>query len=166
MNHRAAILACLLALPAATGFAADEYHCVRVTADSNGAFQQNPVENVDLIIDQETVLSRVHVVAASTDLVFTNCQDVKADGTNFSRWFTKACGSMESTDGTPFTVDASLAGAQAGISPAIDAAYALYPSLSAAGEKLGLGAPARTFVIFANRKPLYEFFCYPQAAAK
>lgn len=163
MNRRAAFLACLLALPAA-GFAADQYQCVRVTSDSNGTFQQNPVEHVELIVDQDTVLSRVHIGAASSDLVFTDCGDVKADGSKFSQWFAKQCKRMESVDGTPVTVEASLAGAFAGISPVIDAAYAMYPNLLAAGEKLGLGTPARTFIIFADRKPLYEFFCYPQSA--
>src|SRR5450759_959333 len=101
-------------------------------------------------------------MAASKDLTFANCTKTKADGSNFNGWFATECRKLESLDGSSYTVEPFLMGAYAGISPPVEAGYQLYSTLSAIGKELGVGTPARTFVIYADRKPQHEFFCYRQ----
>lgn len=38
----------------------------------------------------------------------------------------------------------------------------MYKKLKEIADDLGLPVPSRTFVIYADRKPIFEFFCYPE----
>ena len=104
----------------------------------------------------------IHLDAATKDLTFKECRDVPKDGSNFAKWFAKECRDLTSIDGTPFTHEPFLIGAYAGLSPSLTAKYALHAALKEVADKLGLPMPERTFVIYgAEKKPIYEFFCYP-----
>jgi len=65
-------------------------------------------------------------------------------------------------DQRSFSVEPFLADAYAGISPVIDTTYSMYEGIKTTSQKAGVNMPDRTFVIYANRKPLYDFFCYRQ----
>ena len=156
------IFASLMIIFAKPSFSLERYMCFKVTSDDAGAFQKNREEYVELTLDQDTVTSRVHIDAATKDLTFSECAAVKADGSNFSRWFATECRILSSVDGSPYTIEAYLAGAYAGISPKIDDSYLMAANLAEIGAKIGAGTPERTFVIYADRKPEYEFFCYDQ----
>jgi hypothetical protein len=159
------LLACLLTLPAAVTLAAEQFKCSLVTDAGNGEHQWHADQYVKLTLDQELVQSRIHIRNASKDLTFADCAKTKADGSNFSRWFATECRKLASLDGSSFSVDVYMIDAYAGISPPVEAGYEMYTILSAIGAKLGVGTPARTFVIYADRKPQYEFFCYRQDMA-
>jgi hypothetical protein len=104
----------------------------------------------------------IHLDAATKDLTFKVTRDVLKDGSNFAKWFAKECRDLTSVDGTPFTHEPFLIGAYAGLSPSLTAEYALRAALKEVADKLGLPMPERTFVIYgAEKKPIYEFFCYP-----
>jgi hypothetical protein len=124
-----------------------------VTDAGNDVHQWHADQYVELTLYQELARSRIRIGAASKDLTFANCAKTKADGSNFSRWFATECRNLSSLDGSPYTIEAFLAGAYAGISPPIGPGYALHATLSAIGAKLGVGTPERTFVIYADRKP-------------
>lgn len=159
------VLACLLALPAAAILAAEQYRCSLVTETGHGAHQWHADQYADLTLDQERARLRVHIAAASKDLTFADCAKTRADGSNFSRWFATECRNLASVGGSPYTIEPFLAGAYAGISPPVEAGNAMHATLSEIGAKLGVGTPERTLVIYADRKPIYEFFCYRQKAA-
>lgn len=160
MKIRFVFLAGLLVLPVSANFAAEQYQCSRITSGSDDAFRLSSDEYVELTLDEGAVQSRIHVGAASKDLTFSACADVAADGSNFSRWFAKECRNLDSADGASYTIEPYLAGAYAGVSPTIDAGYAMHSRISEIGAQLGTGTPLRTFVIYADRRPVYEFFCY------
>lgn len=160
VKTRMAFVAVLLALPATTAVSAERYDCFNVTGDSSGAYQANRDETVELTVDGATIRSRIHIDAATKDLTFATCSPVKADASSFSRWFATECRTLGSADGSPYTVDAFLADAYVGISPPIDATYEMQSALAEIGAKIGTGTPQRTFVIYADREPQYEFFCY------
>ena len=160
MKTRMVFLAALLALPATTAVSAERYDCINVIGDSSGTYQANRDETVDLIVDGEAIRSRVHIDAATKDLTFNECMPVKADGSRFSHWFATECRKLGGADGSSYTVDAFLADAYVGISPLIDANYEMQSALAEIGMKIGAGTPERTFVIYADREPQYEFFCY------
>ena len=156
------IFASLLIIFAKPSFSAERYMCFEVTSDGAGAFQENREEYVELTFDQDTVYSRVHIDAATKDFTFSECSAGKADGSNFSRWFATECRSPHSVDGSPYTFEAYLAGAYAGISPIIDDSYPMAANLAEISAMIGADTPEHTFVIYADRKSLYEFFCYNQ----
>ena len=93
-------------------------------------------------------------------MTFSECHTTRNDGSNFSKWFAWECKQFASADGSPYTVDAFVYGAYAGISPPVVTGNAMHDVLAKAGAQLGIGTPERTFVIYADRKPQYEFFCY------
>ena len=37
----------------------------------------------------------------------------------------------------------------------------MYGKLKEVAQALGLNVPSRTFVIYADKKTIFEFFCYP-----
>lgn len=158
------LLACLLAFPAAAALATEHYRCSRVTDDGKGVYQWHADQYVDLTLDQDQARSRIHIGAASKDLTFANCARTKADGSNFSDWFATECRRLASFDGSSYTIEPFLIGAYAGISPPVAPGYSMHATLVAIGAKLAVGTPARTFVIYAAGKPIYEFFCYRSTA--
>ena len=168
MNIQTLLICLLLALPVVAlsattqGIDEEQYRCSLVIDEGDGRYQQNADQYVEMKLDKEVVHSRIHIDAASKDLTFAKCATTRNDGSNFSGWFALECRELASFDGSPYTIEAFLAGAYAGISPSVEPGYSLYATLSAAGEKLGIGTPNRTFVIYSDRKPQYEFFCYHQ----
>lgn len=171
MNMKA-ILACLLVLPVGLAAASDPtmemiaYRCDRIRDTGTHGYQRIAAEQVEMTLEraqgQDTgqVTARIHIDAASKDLTFKECARTVTDGSKFSGWFTTECRQLGSHDGTPYTIEPYLAGAYAGISPQVVAGYAMHATLAEIGTGLGIGTPERTFVIYANRKPLYEFFCF------
>lgn len=159
------LFACLLTLSTAAALAAEQFKCSLVTDAGNGEHQWHADQYVELTLDRERAQSRIHIRAASKDLTFANCAKTKVDGSNFSGWFETECRKLASLDGSSYSVEPFLMGAYAGISPPVEGGYTLHGTLSAIGAKLGVGTPARTFVIYADRKPQYEFFCYRQNMA-
>lgn len=154
------ILAFLLAIPTASGLAAEQYQCTLVNDEGNGQYRKDDSQNVTLTMDKDAISSRIHINSASRDMTFAKCHETRNDGSNFRKWFAWECKQFASADGSPYTVDAFIYGAYAGISPPVVAGYAMHDTLAGAGAQLGIGTPERTFVIYADRKPQYEFFCY------
>jgi hypothetical protein len=147
----------LPAQPAGTAYEGFRVH------DDNGAYKVDRAQTVRFVLDGDTVTGLVvHLDAATKDLTFKTVRDVPKDGSNFAKWFAKECRDLTSVDGTPFTHEPFLIGAYAGLSPSLTADYALHAALKEVADKLGLPMPERTFVIYgAEKKPIYEFFCYP-----
>lgn len=160
MKHDVVLCAAVFMFAAGAATAAEQYDCVSVYSDSKGGYHASRDETVELTIDGQTVGSRVRIAAASKDLAFAGCSPVRIDGSNFSRWFAVECRTLGSVDGSSFTVEPFLADAYAGISPKIDVGYDMYLNLRQAATEAGVTTPERTFVIYADRKPRYEFFCY------
>jgi hypothetical protein len=156
------LLVSLLAMPVAASAAAEQYMCYRMSDKDNGNFRQDVSEYVALSIDRETIETRIHINAATKDLTFLTCKQVTADGSNFATWFKNECRDLKAKDGLSYTIEPFLVGAYAGISPVIDASYSLYRAIQSASKKAGVNLPERTFAIYADRKPLYEFFCNRQ----
>jgi nitroreductase len=156
----AALILCASALPART--AGTVYEGFRVH-DDNGAYKADKAQTVRFVLDGENVTGVVlHLADATKDLTFKTVRDVPKDGSSFAGWFVKEFRDLTSADGTPVTYEAFLAGAYAGLSPAVTEGYGMAAQLKTIAEGLGLPVPARTFVIYgAERKPIYEFFCYP-----
>jgi hypothetical protein len=156
------LLVSLLAMPAAVGAAAEQYMCYRISDEGNGVFRQDASQYVALSIDRETIQTRIHINAATKDLTFLTCKPVAADGSNFSTWFKTECRQLKAIGGSPYTFEPFLLGAYAGISPLIDESYPPHKAIQSASKKAGVNLPDRTFAIYADRKPLYEFFCNRQ----
>jgi len=155
-----ALLACLLALPAVATAAPERYRCTLVVDAGDGAHKADETQSVELVLEGDKVEAQMRLGGASKDLTFRTCAPTGSGGGNFSKWFETECRTLASLDGSSFSVDLYLTGAYAGISPRIDPAYAMHETLAAIGAKLKLGTPARTFVVYADRKPQLEFFCY------
>lgn len=154
------LLACALAIPAAASYAAGQYKCPLIVTDDVNNPKQDTGQYVDLTIGDTGVRPVIHITDASKDLTFKTCKAVKNDGSNFSNWFESECRDLAAADGSSYTVDVYLAGAYAGISPVIDRQYSMYEAIAGVSKKLGIGVPERTFAIYADRKPVHEFFCY------
>jgi hypothetical protein len=153
------LVAGLLAMPVAASAAAEQYMCYRVSDKDGGTYKQDVSEYVALSVDRDTIQTRIHIKAASKDLTFRTCRPMTADGSNFAAWFKSECRDLKAQDGSSYTIEPFLAGAYAGISPVIDASYAVYRAIQSASKTAGVNLPERTFAIYADRKPLYEFFC-------
>lgn len=155
----AAILAAasLPAQPAGTAYEGFRVH------DDDGAYKVDRAQTVRFVLDGDTVTGLVvHLEGATKDLTFKTVRDVAKDGSSFARWFVKEFRDLGSFDGTPVTYEAFLAGAYAGLSPAVTEGYGMAAQLKTVAEGLGLPAPGRTFIVYgAERKPIFEFFCYP-----
>ena len=160
MDIRVILLACLLAVPATTSLAAEKYMCPLTSDDDSGVYKQDVGQYVALSIEGSVVRPLIHIRDASKDLTFATCRDVAADGSNFAGWFKTECRQMHSADGLSFTMEPYLIGAYAGISPVIGKTYSMYGPIKALSEKSHIKFPARTFAIYADRKPVHEFFCY------
>jgi hypothetical protein len=131
--------------------------------DEEGTFRVDRTQTVRFgLIGNDLKNLTIHLDAATKDLTFKTVRDVPKDGSNFAKWFAKECRDLTSVDGTPFTHEPFLIGAYAGLSPSLTADYALHAALKEVADKLGLPVPERTVVIYgAEKKPIYEFFCYP-----
>jgi len=162
MRIRTALLACVLILPTTASLAAEQYKCILIADDGKGANTLDASQYVDLSIDKDVVRSVIHIMDASKDLTFSTCKTLPADGSNFNRWFKIECRDLKSVDGKSYTIEPFLAGAYAGISPIIDKNYSMYGAIAAVGTTLNIGTPARTFAIYADKKPAHEFFCYSE----
>lgn len=162
MRIRIILLACALALPATASFAAEKYICILTSDDGNGVYKQDASQYVALSIDKDAVRPLIHIADASKDLTFSTCKDVAADGSNFNRWFHTECRDLKSADGKSYTIEPFLAGAYAGISPVIDKDYSMYGALESISKTSSIKFPERTFAIYADRKPVHEFFCYTE----
>ena len=163
MNFRAILLACLFVLPVSLSFAADAYKCYRMSDTSDNGYKQSSDEYTDLTVDNGSYKSSIHLKSASKDVSFATCEPIEEVESNFYRWFQTECKELISVDGKPIDFyEPYLIGAYAGISPIIDASYELHAKLVAGSKKAGVKIPERTFVIFSNKKPVYEFFCYRQ----
>jgi len=166
MKRRFPWMAAALLISGVDAMAAERYACFRVQGDDAGVYRAERAETVDLTVDGQAIHSRVRIKSASRDLSFSECSAVKADGSPFSRWFAVECRKMAAAEGSSYTVEPFLSGAYAGISPIIGADYPLHDTLAEIGGRIGIGTPARTFVIYADRKPQYEFFCYGREPAR
>lgn len=162
MNPKTISLALIFLVLPLTIQAAEQYNCYRMQEDSKANYQQIRNEYVDLMIDSSLIKSRIHIGAATKEMTFSTCQKVATDGSNFSLWFETECRKLDSADTSPYTIEPFLLGAYAGISPVIDQAYPIHKKIKSVSEQAGVASPERTFVIYANKKPLYEFFCYPR----
>jgi hypothetical protein len=160
MKIRVILLACALAMPATASFAAEHYRCsLIITRDLF-----NPVVDYDqyvrLTIDGKIVRPIIHIADASKNLTFKSCKALRNDGSNFYGWFGTECRDLAAADGSPFTTDVYLVGAYGGVSPIIDKRYSRYEIIAGVSRRLGFSVPPRTFAIFVESKPVYEFFCY------
>jgi hypothetical protein len=162
MRLRVILLACALVLPATASYAAGQYKCPLIVTDDVNNPKQDTGQYVDLTIGDTAVRPVIHLTDASKDLTFKTCKALNKDGSNFSAWFETECRDLAAADGSSYTVDVYLAGAYGGISPVIDRQYSMYEAIAGVSKKLGIEVPARTFAIYADRKPVYEFFCYAE----
>jgi len=162
MKIRTTLLICTLVLPVSLSFAADGYKCNRMSDTSENGYKPVTDEYIDLTVDNGNYKSSIHLKSASRNVSFATCEPIAEVGSNFYRWFQTECKKLISVDGKPFTYEPYLIGAYAGISPVIDSSYELHGKLVAESAKAGVKIPERTFVIFTDRKPVYEFFCYRQ----
>ena len=156
------LVAGLLAMPMATSAAAESYMCYRVSDKAGGTYKQDVSEYVALSVDRDAIQTRIHIKAASKDLTFRTCKPLTADGSNFATWFKNECRDLKAKDDSSYTIEPFLAGAYAGISPIIDASSPVYRAIQSASKAAGVALPERTFAIYVDRKPLYEFFCNRQ----
>jgi len=159
-----ALLAQLISMN--VSMAEERYQGILVT-DKGGKYEVDDKQYIELVIDGDMVKSvKIHVNGANKDITFRSCAKLRDDGSNFTKWFSLECRELKSFDNTPFTYDYFLAGAYAGISPKIGPAYSMSKKLREISDQLGLDVPSRTFVIYADKKPVYEFFCYPEKIKK
>ena len=156
----AVFLFCLLA--ATSSLAADTYQCTLIKDAGKDGYKQDAKQQVELSIDAGKVSQIIRISAANKDLKFKACAPLTKDGSNFSRWFETECKELGSADGTPYIFEPYLLDAYAGISPVITPDYPLYKQIQDASKSAGVAIPERTFAIYANRKPIYEFFCLRQ----
>lgn len=146
-------------VPAAL-FAAEVYDCQHIAADGkNQPYRKIADGYARLTVDGDTVVSRVRLEGVSKEVTFISCARLPQDGSNFSRWFAIECKKMKSADGGSVSFDPYLLGAYAGVSPRIDHDYPLFEPLKTAAQEAGVAMPERTFVIYAGKKPQFEFFC-------
>ncbi len=142
---------------------ADEIYKGMLVVDKGGEYELDDKQYVKLVIDKDSVKSlRIHINASDKDLTFSSCNILPNDGSNFTKWFSIECRKLKSFDNKTFSYDYFLIGAYAGISPKITPSYSMYEKIKEISSLLGLKVPSRTFVIYADRKPIYEFFCYPE----
>jgi len=134
--------------------------CDRVISEDKAHPILDKHSQVSLSIEGERITSSVKVPPADKVLTFKNCSRIPADGSNFSKWFEYVCPDMQSVDGSGFAVDAYFAGAYAAISRKLTPDDAMWNPLQDASQKLGISMPQRTFVIYADRSPVFEFFCH------
>ena len=141
---------------------AEERYRGMLVVDKGGKYELDDKQHVEFLIDNGNVRAiKIRINAAKKDLTFSSCRKLQDDGSNFTKWFSLECRELKSFDNTPFTYDYFLIGAYAGISPTITPAYFMYKKINEIASLSGIAAPSRTFIIYADKKPIYEFFCYP-----
>ncbi|WP_152971878.1 hypothetical protein [Desulfatitalea tepidiphila] len=154
----------IIAIHPQPGMAGERYRGLRV-ADQEGRYYIDDTQHVAFVMEDDAVTDlRIHMDGVNKDVSFSTCAPLQADGSNFTRWFAVECRKMTAYDQGQFSYDYFLAGAYAGISPVITPAYSMYQQIKAVSDQIGREVPARTFVIYANKKPVYEFFCYADTA--
>ena len=150
----------IIAMHPQPGMAAERYRGLRV-ADQEGRYRVDDTQYVMFAIEGDAVTDlRIHMDGVSKDVSFSTCAPLQPDGSNFTRWFALECRKMTACDQGQFSYDYFLAGAYAGISPVITPAYPMYQQIKAVSDQISKEVPARTIVIYAKKKPVYEFFCY------
>ncbi len=145
-----------------SGMSEERYRGILIV-EKDGKYEIDNKDYIELTLDKDTVESmRVHTKAALKDVKYANCRKLESDGSNFAKWFSIECRSIKAHDGkSAGWLDVYFVDSYAGISPEITPKYAMYKKLKNVSEGLGLDVPSRTFVIYAERKPIFEFFCYP-----
>lgn len=155
------VLALLIAsLSSVSVFAAESYQCLRIVKEGVGVFRSDPDDRVELFIDADEIRSVVYSRAADKPISYIDCKPVSPEDSEFAQWFYRECRHFESTDGRSYTVEAFLKGSYAGISPLIAPDYSVYDRIQEVAESAAVEMPARTFVIFAQGNPLFEYYCY------
>lgn len=159
MNIRSFILFSLGFLASACLGAAEQYDCRRIADDGKDGYRIVAGESAELTIDGDKITSRLRIEAVNKDATFAECAPLPNDGSNFSRWFVTECRKLKSADGGTLWFEPFLYGAYAGISPLIDRNYVLHDKLAEVARQVGAAMPVRTFIVYADGKPQYEFFC-------
>jgi hypothetical protein len=156
-----------LLISANTGMPEERYRGTLVV-EKEGKHEIDHQDYVELVMDKDTVKSmRLHTKAAHKDIKYSNCRKLENDGSNFTKWFSIECRSIKSYDGKSAAwLEYYFAGSYVGISPEITPEYVMYEKLKEVAEAIGLAVPSRTFVIYADKKPIFEFFCYPVTGDK
>lgn len=149
-------------MTANSGMSEERYRGTLVV-EKEGKHEIDHRDYVELVMDKDMVKSmRLHTKAAHKDVKYSNCRKLENDGSNFAKWFSIECRSIKSYDGKSAAwLEYYFADSYVGISPEITPDYVMYGKLKDAAEGLGLNVPSRTFVIYADKKPIFEFFCYP-----
>ena len=158
-------LACsvsFLLISANSGMSEERYRGTLIV-EKNGKYEVDSQDYVELVMDRDTVMSmRLHTKAAHKDVKYSDCRKLENDGSNFTKWFSIECRSIRSYDGKSAAwLEYYFTDSYVGISPEITPEYGMYKKLKEIAESLGLNVPSRTFVIYADKKPIFEFFCYP-----
>jgi hypothetical protein len=153
----------LLILSINVGMAEERYRG-KLIVDKGGKYEIDNKDYVELVLDKDIVISiRLHTKAAHKDVKFSDCRKLEDDGSNFTKWYSIECRNIESYDGKSAAwLEIYFADAYVGISPEITPQYSMYKKLKEVSDRLGLNVPSRTFVIYADKKPIFEFFCYPE----
>ncbi|MBM4351006.1 MAG: hypothetical protein FJ106_14105 [Deltaproteobacteria bacterium] len=151
-------------MPVNVSMAAEERYKGILVVEKDGKYEIDNKDYVELVLDKGTVKSmRLHTKAAHKDIKYSDCRKLENDGSNFTKWFSIECRSIKSYDGKSAAwLEYYFAGSYVGISPEVTPQYSLYKKLKEVAEGLGLPVPSRTFVIYADKKPIFEFFCYPE----
>jgi len=132
--------------------------CVHVKSSDKEHPVVDPKAHADLALAGARVLSRVVTPGTDKPVTFKGCKPTDGVG-NFQRWFGTVCQSMQSLDGGALSMDYYIAGAYAGISRRLSPKDSMWNMLKDASGKLGIPVPDRTFVIYAEKSPIFEFFC-------
>ena len=153
----------LLILSINVGMAEERYRG-KLIVDKGGKYEIDNKDYVELVLDKDIVISiRLHTKAAHKDVKFSDCRKLEDDGSNFTKWYSIECRNIESYDGKSAAwLEIYFADVYVGISPEITPQYSMYKKLKEVSDRLGLNVPSRTFVIYADKKPIFEFFCYPE----
>lgn len=153
----------LLVVSANVGMAEERYRC-KLIVDKGGKYEIDNKDYVELVLDKDIVISiRLHTKAAHKDVRFSDCRKLEDDGSNFTKWYSIECRNIKSYDGKSAAwLEYYFAGAYVGISPEITPQYSMYKTLKEISGGLGLDVPSRTFIIYTDNEPIFEFFCYPE----
>lgn len=153
----------LLVVSANVGMAEERYRG-KLIVEKDGKYEIDNKDYVELVLEKDIVISiRLHTKAAHKDVKFSDCRNLEDDGSNFTKWYSIECRNIKSYDGKSAAwLEYYFAGAYVGISPKITPQYSMYKTLKEISGGLGLDVPARTFIIYADKKPIFEFFCYPE----
>ena len=159
-----AVLVQMLTTNAGMSVAAEERYKGVLVVEKDGKYEIDNKDYVELVLDEGTVKSmRLHTKAAHKDVKYSDCRKLENDGSNFAEWFSIECRSIKSHDGKSAAwLEYYFADSYIGISPEITPQYTMFNKLKEIADNLDLPVPSRTFVIFTDRKPIFEFFCYSQ----